>query len=263
MSFTSDLALGNQYEQQALLYLDHDEAKIIQGYHKEYDMWYIKDGKRYTVEVKCDRLSHKTGNVVIEYQCSGKPSGITSTKADFWMYFIIAPEAERCYKIPTANLRKLIVGQRTIKGGDGKRSHMKLLKASKLEPYLITKIQQKNLTYGIPPATSKLTFAMANQEAKTNDQQPKSYTDRLIEQFKTDKSYTKDEVEQLIREFSRLEYERKKANYTVMAFGKYKYKKVADIAKFDAPYLTWCMKQDFMNNYDELKAEIRKCLAAK
>ena len=38
----------------------------------------FKDGK--LIEVKSDRLAHKTGNVYIEYECRGKPSGIATTK---------------------------------------------------------------------------------------------------------------------------------------------------------------------------------------
>lgn len=46
----------------------------------------FKDGK--LIEVKSDRLAHKTGNVYIEYECRGKPSGIATTTADYWIYRI-------------------------------------------------------------------------------------------------------------------------------------------------------------------------------
>jgi hypothetical protein len=37
------------------------------------------------IELKTDMLAHKTGNVFIEFECSGKPSGIATTTAGFWM----------------------------------------------------------------------------------------------------------------------------------------------------------------------------------
>jgi hypothetical protein len=39
-----------------------------------------------TIEVKCDRIAVKTGNVYIEYESRGKPSGISTSQADYWVY---------------------------------------------------------------------------------------------------------------------------------------------------------------------------------
>ena len=63
-SFTHDLAFGEKAE---------DWVNDI-----------FKNGKK--VEVKYDRIAHKTGNVVIEYESRGKPSGIATTDADYWIY---------------------------------------------------------------------------------------------------------------------------------------------------------------------------------
>jgi hypothetical protein len=38
------------------------------------------------VEVKTDRIAHKTGNIFIEYESRGKPSGIAKTTAHYWVY---------------------------------------------------------------------------------------------------------------------------------------------------------------------------------
>ncbi len=43
-------------------------------------------GKRVTIEVKEDVRTKDTGNVVIECESRGKPSGIMTTKADFWVF---------------------------------------------------------------------------------------------------------------------------------------------------------------------------------
>lgn len=40
----------------------------------------------YKVEVKNDRKIHRTGNLFIEYESRGLPSGLSTTTADYWIY---------------------------------------------------------------------------------------------------------------------------------------------------------------------------------
>mgnify|MGYP001070419334 CR=1 FL=1 len=40
------------------------------------------------IEVKYDRKTKETGNVYIEFESRGKPSGIKTTQADYWTYYI-------------------------------------------------------------------------------------------------------------------------------------------------------------------------------
>ena len=40
------------------------------------------------VEVKSDTMAHITGNIFIEYESRGKPSGIATTDANYWIYKI-------------------------------------------------------------------------------------------------------------------------------------------------------------------------------
>jgi hypothetical protein len=40
------------------------------------------------IEVKTDRIAHKTGNIFIEYYSRNKPSGISTTDANYWVYII-------------------------------------------------------------------------------------------------------------------------------------------------------------------------------
>lgn len=137
MSFHKDLKLGQKYEQLSLNYFKYKSVEFPKGKFKPYD--YILDDK-IKVEVKCDRLGHKTGNLAIEYYCFDKPSGITTTDAHYWMYFIIHPDKVDCYKFPVSDLRELIKDCRKVKGGDGWKSHMRLLPISKCGDYLTVKI---------------------------------------------------------------------------------------------------------------------------
>ena len=42
----------------------------------------------FKVEVKLDSMAHTTGNVFIEYSSRGKPSGISVTDAEYYLYII-------------------------------------------------------------------------------------------------------------------------------------------------------------------------------
>ena len=78
------------------------------------------------IEVKRDRQTQQTGNVYIEYESRGKPSGIATTKASKWAYIlqdgcILIVDTELLKKA----LRYLIKAKlcvKDIKGGDNNTS---------------------------------------------------------------------------------------------------------------------------------------------
>jgi hypothetical protein len=122
MSFRQKLAFGQKYQELAKRYIPEDE-KILedaQGNQKEYD---FKTDK-YSYEVKSDRMGYAYGcqTMFIEYECNGKPSGISSTTSDYYFYFFHKPDGYVAYEIPIENLKKACVGCREIlKAGDGGR----------------------------------------------------------------------------------------------------------------------------------------------
>ena len=136
-NFKHDLILGQFYEKEALNYIKYEKFKLSEGKFKPYDIkvWY--NGKKTRYEIKSDRLGYKTGNVAIEYKCNNIDSGINSTRAKYYIYFIIKKNCYDAYKIKTKVLKKLVENCRKVKGGDGCRSHMYLLKLNLLEEYLI------------------------------------------------------------------------------------------------------------------------------
>jgi hypothetical protein len=89
--------------------------------HKLHDLLTEK-GK---VEVKTDRMAHKTGNIVIEFESRGKPSGIATTGADYWMYWI--ENSGIGIFIPTDKLREIVGTCRVVRGGDDNTSRMYLV----------------------------------------------------------------------------------------------------------------------------------------
>jgi len=91
------------------------------GRFKPYDFTF--NGVRY--EVKADRLAYKYGGntMFVEYECNGLPSGISTTEADVWMYFMVKPDGSyTCYSVPVADLKQWCVGCVVKKGGDGYRA---------------------------------------------------------------------------------------------------------------------------------------------
>lgn len=57
------------------------------------------------IEVKTDRLAHKTGNIFIEYECRNKPSGLATTTANYWIYRL--NEIDTAIIISVEKLKKL------------------------------------------------------------------------------------------------------------------------------------------------------------
>jgi hypothetical protein len=138
MTFTSDLKIGNQYEQKYVDMIDYDSYEISKGCFKPYDIKVVNGDTTITYEIKADRMTAKSGNVVIEYACNGKPSGITSSEADYWIYFIVG--TDEYIKIPTSDLRQLIADKkytRSLKGGDGWRSQMYLFPKTEFQNYIL------------------------------------------------------------------------------------------------------------------------------
>lgn len=139
MSFKKDLEFGNEYEKQALNYFKYKKYKIKEGYYKEYDIKLkLENGTYERIEVKCDRLAHKTNNIVIEYEYNDKPSGISTTKADKWIYFI--HNTNKVFIIPTNDLKNIIKNCKIVNGGDNKLSKMYLVNINLLTKFLINKI---------------------------------------------------------------------------------------------------------------------------
>ena len=129
--FKEDLTLGQ--------YFEYDSYKLSEGKFKPYDIVLLYNKKKYKIEVKADRLAAKTGNFAIEFQCNGKLSGILTTEADVYVYYVIKP-VEDVYIIPVSKLKKLIQQKkyiRTVKGGDNYNSNMYLFDKSLLEKYQV------------------------------------------------------------------------------------------------------------------------------
>ena len=89
------------------------------------------------IEVKSERgLWQKTGNIAIEYESYGKPSGIEATESDYWFHNLCVGDATFCTLVfDTNSLKKIIKNldsKKSVSGGDNNASRMYLLNLQKL-----------------------------------------------------------------------------------------------------------------------------------
>ena len=89
------------------------------------------------VEVKSERgMWMKTGNIAIEYQSYGKPSGIKATESDYWFHNLCIGDNEYCTLVFKTDVLRTIVDKldtfKTVSGGDHNASQMYLVNLQKL-----------------------------------------------------------------------------------------------------------------------------------
>lgn len=123
--FKEDLKWGQVGEKVIAKWLETYKGFKIIGYGNDnkYDIETTKNDKTILYEVKTDRYEYfknvKTGNIFIETTCSGKLSGIHTTKSDIFVYFF--PDIEEAFFIKIKDLKELIRTtpfRRTEQSGD-------------------------------------------------------------------------------------------------------------------------------------------------
>jgi len=143
MSFNSDLAFGNIYEKKLVELIPNESYLIKEGYFPDYDVEITNNNIMATYEVKADRYTYKTNNVAIEFECNNSPSGIATTTADYYAYFVIKPyNLFELYIIPT-NIIKSKIEEKEYKkvllGGDNKRSRLYIMDLNNFLEYKFKK----------------------------------------------------------------------------------------------------------------------------
>ena len=89
------------------------------------------------IEVKSERgMWKKTGNICIEYESYGKPSGISTTESDFWFHNLCIEDNIFCtFIFDVPKLKQLIEKldfKKSVSGGDHNASRMWLVNIQKL-----------------------------------------------------------------------------------------------------------------------------------
>jgi hypothetical protein len=102
------------------------------------------------IEVKSERdVWQNTGNIAIEYESYGKPSGIAATEADYWFHNLcIGDDIFATLVFDTDSLRRIIDNldyKRSVSGGDHNASKMYLLNLQKLFSSDVIKAYKKDV----------------------------------------------------------------------------------------------------------------------
>lgn len=130
--FFETLEFGKKYEAELIRVL-HLEAEATDS--KFYDIEF--NGTKY--EVKADRMSHRTGNVCIEFSSNGALSGISITEAQIYAYFVIHPNDKyELFLIPTEYIKAQIEEQTykcILNGGYNKLSRFYLFPLHKFSQF--------------------------------------------------------------------------------------------------------------------------------
>jgi len=132
--FDKDLPIAQATEKQVANFLV-EKAKMTFVHDNDdnkYDlMMKTQGGKSITIEVKEDFSCQRTGNVGVEFECRGKPSGIEVSQADAYLYKVHEPDGRKgLYVIATKNLKKMIREEqyfRIVCGGDPGSNSMNYL----------------------------------------------------------------------------------------------------------------------------------------
>jgi len=149
-----DLSEGNKGERVVAEYFNKNFGLDDIKYNDDskYDFVGVKNGKSIYFEVKTDRYEYfkniDTYNIFVEVTCSGKPSGILTSKADFFVYYF--PDKEIFYIIPMDELRMLVIKENDIElkdmSGDGGRTEGYLINRNfykdKFKTYTIKKDEE-------------------------------------------------------------------------------------------------------------------------
>jgi len=158
IDFERDLTLGEKGEKIIMLYLfcnGYKDIKITEGYFKEYDISGTspKNGATVLYEVKTDEYckeSLDSGNMAIEIECKKKPSGISCTTADVFVYYYYHLSVENLWMIKVDELKSLLKkihkdkGLKIVYGGDNNQSKMILLNRNNYKKHFFIDTITKN-----------------------------------------------------------------------------------------------------------------------
>ena len=133
--FEKDLKIGEDNEMVVSSFLEGKGMIYMSNCtDKRYDLLMKgKSGSEVKFEVKTDVLVNKnkdTGNVAIEIRYKKKPSGISSTEAEWFVYYFANLDKENLWMIKVKDLKTLIKKNKfkIVMGGDNNDSELVLIK---------------------------------------------------------------------------------------------------------------------------------------
>jgi hypothetical protein len=141
-NFKKDIILGEEGEEFIKEFLIKKGFVFISdNKNNNFDLIMSYKDREFKYEIKTDVLLSKendTGNLVVEFESRNKPSGISITKADYFVYFI--PKLGEIWNIRVDKLKKLINKNnfKKVVGGDvGSNTKMYLIKRENFKNHFI------------------------------------------------------------------------------------------------------------------------------
>ncbi len=88
---------------------------VATGKFVEFDI--ASQSRKLRLEIKCDALAAKTGNLAVEYWNLelNTPSGILGTTANFWLHLVCEKYGFTAYEFDTSVLRRLVIEEGQIR----------------------------------------------------------------------------------------------------------------------------------------------------
>ena len=260
MRETKDKKYGNRKENSLHPALEKYFDMKLNKTNEYYEFDYVNEEKKMLIELKSRRV-HKTAyfDSMIGYNKVKK--GFEKIKQGYQVYFLFGYEDYIClYELnkDTFNDKWVRDGGRSDRGRDEIKKYAYIPISQ-----LINLFQIKKGAYIIIDNKNSIDFT----KTMSNTEKPLSYTERLIKHFESnplkfnpaegeDIKLNITQITWVLNNFSLNEYEKRKNKTDEMPFGKYKFRKVKDVAGFDKQYLEWLVKQGMMSNYGALKEEI-------
>lgn len=133
--FRKDLPIARKTEQEVAGILEKAYGLKIHTANNKDNRYDIlgenKLGSKFTFEVKEDFTCERTGNVGLEFECRGKPSGIAVSQAEFYIYKLHTPKDGIEFYLFNTNFLKRMVEEeryfRIVNGGDEGSNSMNYL----------------------------------------------------------------------------------------------------------------------------------------
>jgi len=144
--FKKDIITGEKGQEFIRQFLESKGMEYVSDCHDiTHDLKMTYSGKTYTYEIKTDVYPKDTGNLVIEFECRGKSSGINATQADYFLTYF--PALGEIWNIKTSDLKKLIENKkpRVFSNSGDKNSNTKLycFKKKDFKPFFKVHIVDK------------------------------------------------------------------------------------------------------------------------
>ena len=141
MSFREDLKTGKEYENYILNIIQkkYPQARLIEGYCKEYDIIIPENNKSVEVKADIDKWV-ETGNIAIEIRNRGELSGLSVTKADYWCHvLVLGNEIKNTLVFEVQEMKQMIKDflnkgkAKMVMGGDDNLAQLILLPIKEVE----------------------------------------------------------------------------------------------------------------------------------